>query len=131
LRRLGISVLAAGLALTAGSWAGSAAHRAPIPPPATRADSLPGADGPTRLSGAFWLKLTPAEKQIYLDGFLAGAAAEQGRTPAAVDSLRRAGALHFVFAPSVYAAQLDDFYWWQDRVATPIVAAMMVSNGGR
>jgi hypothetical protein len=94
-------------------------------------DSTVPVVAPTRLAGAYWASLTPAERQIYLQGFLAGAAAEQGRTAAAVDSLRSTGALHFAFTPSVYAAQLDDFYWWQDRVATPIVAAMMMSNGGR
>jgi hypothetical protein len=88
---------------------------------------------PTRLDGAFWSRLTPAEKQIYLQGFVAGAAAEQagaaGGEPA--DALRDRHALHYAFQPPVYAAQMDDFYWWQNHVTTPIVEAMRQINGSR
>jgi hypothetical protein len=99
---------------------------------------------PTHLDGAYWKRLSASEKQAYLTGFLAGAAAEQARaaaqalhretdsmaiSSAAVDSLRARAALRYRFAPQVYAAQIDDFYWWQDRVSVPIVDAMIAING--
>jgi hypothetical protein len=98
---------------------------------------------PTQLTGEDWQRLDPHEQQSYLRGFLAGAAAEQVRalaaargaaddssaiSSAAVDSLRSAAALHFRFAPAVYAAQLNDFYWWTDHRDIPIVDAMIAIN---
>jgi hypothetical protein len=95
------------------------------------------------LAGAYWQKLSPAERQAYLTGFVAGAAAEQARSRAeqsgrasdsaavssgAIDALRSARALHFRFAPHVYSAQIDDFYWKSDHAATPIVDAMIFFN---
>jgi hypothetical protein len=99
---------------------------------------------PTHLGGEFWKGLNAAEKQAYLAGFLAGAAAEQARaaartdhretdsmaiSSAGVDSLSAHAALRYRFAPHVYAAQIDDFYWWQDRVSVPILDAMIAING--
>jgi hypothetical protein len=101
-------------------------------PDASRSDSTT-TRFPTRLDGAFWSRLTPAEKQIYLQGFVAGAAAEQvgaaGGEPA--DALRDRHALHYAFQPPVYAAQMDDFYWWQNHVTTPIVEAMRQINSDK
>jgi len=97
----------------------------------------------TLLAGAYWSKLSPAERQAYLTGFLAGAAAEQAQARAeqsgragdsaavssgAIDALRSARALHFRFAPHVYSAQVDDFYWNSDHAATPIVVEMIFFN---
>jgi len=94
-------------------------------------------------AGAYWAGLTPAAKQVYLTGFLAGAAAEQVRAAAeaagrsgdslavssrAIDELRAARQLHYRFAPPVYSAQVDDFYWWQNHTETPIVDAMIFFN---
>jgi hypothetical protein len=85
---------------------------------------------PTHLGGAYWKQLSAVEKETYLAGFLAGAAAEQARAAAQpIDTLRAHDALRYRFAPHVYAAQLDDFYWWQDRVSVPIVDAMTQING--
>ena len=96
------------------------------------------------LTGEYWSRLTPAERQVYLSGFIAGAAAEQvrgeavaagqGKDSAAVSSsavaaLRARHALHFPYAPSVYSAQVDDFYWWSNHRDTPIVDAMIFFNG--
>lgn len=98
----------------------------------------------TLQAGAYWSKLSPAERQVYLTGFLAGAAAEQARARAeqagragdsaavssgAIDALRNSRALHFRFAPHVYSAQVDDFYTKSDRAATPIVDALIFFNG--
>jgi len=132
----GPTVLAAGL-LTGGTGGGTG-HLRPDP---VRTDS-PTFDSlhdstitrfPTRLDGAYWARLTPAEKQIYLQGFVAGAAAEQAEAAggAPADSLRNRHALHFAFTPSVYAAQMDDFYWWQNHSTMPIVEAMRQINGTR
>ena len=90
----------------------------------------PAVPAPTHLGGAYWKQLSASEKQVYLSGFLAGAAAEQARAAAtAIDTLRAHSALRYPFAPHVYAAQIDDFYWWQDRVSVPIVDAMIAING--
>ena len=89
-------------------------------------DSVP-TTFPTRLDGTYWAHLTAAEKRIYLAGFVAGAA---GGMPA--DSLRGRHALDFAFSPTVYAAQIDDFYWWEDHTSTPIVEAMrQIKMGSR
>jgi hypothetical protein len=97
----------------------------------------------TMLAGAYWSQLRPHEKQIYLAGFLAGAAAEQVRGVAqaagkaadslavsrdAISALRAERALQFRFATRVYSAQIDDFYWWQNHRETPIVDAMIRFN---
>jgi hypothetical protein len=96
------------------------------------------------LTGEYWSRLTPAERQAYLSGFVAGAAAEQARAAAesagrgadsaasssgAIAALRERKALHYPFAPSVYSAQIDDFYWWSNHRETPIVDAMIFFNG--
>lgn len=95
------------------------------------------------LAGSYWTHLTEAERQAYVSGFLAGAAAEQVRgealvahrgadsaavSSAAVDSLHAQHALRFHFAPSVYASQMDDFYWWENQRRIPIVDAMIMIN---
>ena len=90
----------------------------------------PAVPAPTHLDGTYWKQLSRDEKESYLAGFLAGAAAEQARAAAtAIDTLRAHSALRYPFAPHVYAAQIDDFYWWQDRVSVPIVDAMVKLSG--
>jgi hypothetical protein len=99
---------------------------------------------PALLTGIFWGQLPPREKQAYLTGFIAGAAAEQARSVAtaegrsrdsiavssnAIARMREERTLHFRFAVPVYAAQLDDFYWWQNHAEVPIVDAMIYFNG--
>jgi len=69
-------------------------------------------------------------RSALIESPLAGAAAEQARAAAtAIDTMRAQGTLRYRFAPHVYAAQIDDFYWWQDRVSVPIVDAMAQING--
>ena len=94
---------------------------------------------PTMLTGTDWAAFGPKEKEAYLSGFLAGAALEQARAVTAtagqsdsgaaasdaITALRRAHALRFPYAPSVYAAQLDDYYWWANHSDTPIVDVMV------
>ena len=65
------------------------------------------------------MHLSPNEKQTWLEGFLAGAA---------VDSTAVVPERRFRFAPTVYAAQLDDFYWWSNHRATPVVEALTTIN---
>lgn len=99
--------------------------------------------GPTQLTGADWLAFGPKEKDAYLSGFIAGAAAEQVRAGAAADAgmpdsaavssgaierLRSAKQLRFSYAASVYAVQIDDYYWWTDHRTTPIVDVMITLN---
>jgi hypothetical protein len=130
---LGTALVAAGLLAggTGGRAVGGRAAFARTPASRAPGDSVPTAF-PTRLDGTYWSHLTSAEKRIYLAGFVAGAAAEQaGAAGMPADSLRGRHALDFAFAPSVYAAEIDDFYWWEDHTSTPIVEAMRQINGSR
>ena len=97
---------------------------------------------PTLLTGADWNAYGSVEKQAYLNGFLAGAAAEQAFraaapggpidstavSSAAIGKLRAAKLLHFPYSPSVYTVQVDDYYWWTDHVGTPIIDVMISTN---
>lgn len=98
---------------------------------------------PALLNGADWATYGPKEKEAYLSGFIAGAGAEQARALAALagDSLDSSAVsssaiarltdgrqLRFSYAPSVYAAQVDDFYWWEDHRDVPIVDVLITIN---
>lgn len=95
------------------------------------------------LTGEDWRSWNLNERERYLNGFLAGAAAEQTRAAAvrasdtqdssAVSSsaawtLHANASLQFRFAPSVYEAQLDDYYWWTNHRGVPILDAMIAIN---
>lgn len=86
------------------------------------------------LDGRDWAEFAPKEKAAYVDGFLAGAAngaASSSDTTViriAVDSLSRTGALQFPFGHMVYANQLDEFYWWDNHVPTPLYLALSAIN---
>ncbi|MFN2400306.1 MAG: hypothetical protein ABR543_16965 [Gemmatimonadaceae bacterium] len=97
----------------------------------------------TGLDGRYWVQLSPKEKQAYLTGFVAGAAAEQVRSEAkvngresdsaavssaAVKGLKKSGTLQFRFAPAVYLAQISDFYWYENHVDTPLMDVMIFWN---
>lgn len=94
-------------------------------------------------NGVDWAAYSPREKQAYLSGFIAGAGAEQARARAvlagdsldssavsssAITRLKDEKQLRFSYAPSVYAAQIDDFYWWEDHRQIPIVDVMVTIN---
>jgi hypothetical protein len=112
-------------------------------PLAVRSGAAPSMRHPEAWTGAEWAGLGLHEKELYLSGFIAGAAAEQARahamarssapdsgalSSATVEMLRRAGQLRYSYAPSVYAAQIDDFYWWENHRARPIVDVMITLN---
>ena len=88
----------------------------------------------TSLDGRDWTRFAPPEKEAYVAGFLAGAAnaaASTGDTAvirAAVDSLYRTGTLQFPFGHTVYANQLDEFYWWDNHAPIPLYLAMSAIN---
>jgi hypothetical protein len=97
----------------------------------------------TQLDGAYWKSLAPDARQVYLTGFITGAAAEEIRaaavaagrandsaavSAAAIAAWRRERGLNFRFAPSVYSAQMDDFYWWSNHNTTPIVDVLVRTN---
>ena len=97
---------------------------------------------PILWAGAEWKSFGSREKQAYLSGFIAGAAAEQalavtaatGSTKdsavpsGAIAKLREGKQLNFPFAPSVYGVQVDDYYWWTDHLGTPITDVMLSVN---
>ena len=86
------------------------------------------------LDGRDWTQFAPKEKQAYVAGFLAGAADQAASNSdtavirTTVDSLYRTGALQFPFGHMVYANQLDEFYWWDNHVPTPLYLAVSAIN---
>jgi len=88
----------------------------------------------TALDGRDWTQFAPKEKEAYVAGFLAGAANASVSTSdtavirTTVDSLYRTGALQFPFGHMVYANQLDEFYWWDNHVPTPLYLALSAIN---
>lgn len=89
--------------------------------------------GPEQLTGREWKEFGSKEKEAYLAGFIAGAAvarSDSGRmgvdtTPSReIDAMRAAKRLPFPYSVSVYASQIDDYYWWENHLSVPIVDVM-------
>ena len=86
------------------------------------------------LDGRDWTQFAPQQKQAYVAGFLAGAAAAATSNPdtavirTTVDSLYQAGGLRFPLGHMVYATQLDEFYWWDNHVPIPLYLALSTIN---
>lgn len=86
------------------------------------------------LDGRDWTQFAPQQKQAYVAGFLAGAAAAATSNPdtavirATVDSLSQAGGLRFPLGHMVYATQLDEFYWWDNHIPIPLYLALSSIN---
>ena len=85
--------------------------------------------------GHAWRALGEAEKLALLTGFLIGTAVERGLAassgetapaPEALEAMRRGGRGRFPYAPSVYKARLEDFYFYQDRLDTPLYQALLL-----
>jgi hypothetical protein len=94
------------------------------------------AQSPAQLAGRDWKGFGPKEKEAYLAGFIAGAAAVRGNsaestdtTPSkAIDVMRTAKQLPYPYSVSVYASQIDDYYWWENHLEVPIVDVMARTN---
>jgi hypothetical protein len=121
-----------------------------VPAPANVGRGIGGDTATSRRvshGAAYWQALSGKEKDAYVRGYLAGALSEQvreiavaahrmadgGVVPGAVetaivDSLRASHAVRFAFGATVYVAQLDDFYWWQDHAAVPVDDALIRIN---
>ena len=89
--------------------------------------------GPAVLTGADWNGFSAREREAYLSGFLSGVAVGQLPAPdtapsAGVAALRAAKQLRFPYAPNVYSVQLDDYYFYVDRLPTPVVDALARVN---
>ncbi len=87
--------------------------------------------------GHAWRGLTEGEKLALLTGFLMGGAFEHGMSlspgpagpvPETLETMRREGRLRFPFAPAVYKARLEDFYFYQDRLPVPLYRALFLIN---
>ncbi|HUL69533.1 MAG TPA: hypothetical protein VLT17_04755 [Gemmatimonadales bacterium] len=113
--------LATGLVVLLGATAVAVAARA-VPPEHQQHDWL-DADGER------WRRLSPEARTAYTEGFLVGAALGQaasgipeGDTAAVrrtLDSLERSG-LRLPYAPNVYMARIDDYFWWENHRPYPI-----------
>ena len=93
--------------------------------------------GPTQLAGRDWQRFGPKEKEAYVAGFIAGAAVAHGSTSAeqmdttpstAISAMRAGKHLLFPYSVSVYASQVDDYYWWENHLDIPIVDVMARTN---
>jgi hypothetical protein len=86
------------------------------------------------LDGRDWIQFAPQQKQAYVAGFLAGAAAAAATNPdtivirRTVDSLYQAGGLLFPLGHMVYATQLDEYYWWDNHIPIPLYLALSSIN---
>jgi hypothetical protein len=90
---------------------------------------------PWELDGSDWKAMSEGQKMAFLGGVIAGTAfaraladapaADADIAPLAAE-LRRAGSLPFQYAPSVYKARIEDFYFYTDRVPTPILRTMFL-----
>ena len=100
----------------------------------------PGSEAPRSFlayDGHAWRGLTEGEKLALLTGFLMGGAFEHGMglspgpagpVPETLETMRREGRLRFPFAPAVYKARLEDFYFYQDRLPVPLYRALFLIN---
>ncbi len=88
------------------------------------------------MDGHAWRALGEGEKLALLTGFLIGGALEHAvgsapgapPPPEALDATRRAGQVRFPYAPTVYKARLEDFYFYQDRLTVPLYRALFQIN---
>jgi len=92
---------------------------------------------PAQLAGRDWQGFGPKEKDAYVAGFIAGAATARGNTAEAsmdttpsktIDAMRTSKLLPFPYSVSVYASQIDDYYWWENHLNVPIVDVMARTN---
>ena len=92
---------------------------------------------PAQLAGRDWQGFGPKEKEAYLAGFISGAATAQcsstavstDTTPSkAIDVMRAAKQLPYPYSVSVYASQIDDYYWWENHLDVPIVDVLARTN---
>lgn len=92
------------------------------------------------VDGHRWVEFGPEAQLAFLQGFLSGAAAAQaiegaGGPRGQLDSLTAelaglgvAQRLHFRFAPTVYHARLQDYYFYRDRRDRLVAAALLELN---
>jgi sulfocyanin len=93
-----------------------------------------------QVDGHRWSAMGPAERESFVNGFLAGAAAAQAvetaggarssleRQTAELGSAGLAQRLQFPFAPHVYLARLQDYYFYHDRRDRPVAVALLEIN---
>lgn len=112
----------------------------------------PAYSHPTLLDGTGWTELSLREKELLVQGFVMGAAAEQalavraagaGRSPEAaaptgpaeaarnardvageIARLREERGLRFSYGPGLLARRLDEFYWWRNNRNVPVTGAL-------
>jgi hypothetical protein len=110
--------------------------------PLTRAAAVQPPPGSLALTGREWVRLSPEARTAYLDGFLAGAAAQQAAAEAKARpagpavaaraaALQRADALTFPYRANVYRSHLDDYFFYKNRRREPLIAVIVDVHAGQ
>ncbi len=98
------------------------------------------ATNPLEWDGHRWSEFSPPEKEAFLGGFLAGAAASQAYgvltdtvfdpegLATQIGQLRTEAALNFPYGLNLYHARLHDYYFYIDRRERPIYRAIAELN---
>lgn len=99
------------------------------------------AEHPVEWDGHRWSEFSSPEKDAFLGGFLAGAAASQAYSllmpdtvfdpqalGSALSKLRSDGGLSFPYGLNLYHARLHDYYFYIDRRERPIYRAISELN---
>jgi hypothetical protein len=89
-----------------------------------------------QVNGNDWQRMEPDARLAYIEGFLAGAAVSQAATRARDSAAVRArleelslnGRLRFPYGANVYAARINDYYWWKNHLPLPTWYAFLEVN---
>ncbi len=93
---------------------------------------------PVALTGVDWDGMSPDERQGYIAGFIAGAAAHQAsggkatvpgtRVAKEAARLKKDGALHFKFGENVYRSHIDDYFFYRNRRVQTLIQVIVGVN---
>ena len=129
--------------LAAAGWATPSRSRS-----ASRAGAEPGplalaaaSTDPILFTGSEWNEWSGNERDAYLQGFIAGAAAHQASTEKGAAAgravaaravlLKRRSALAIPYRENVYRAHLDDWFFYKDRRTQTLIEVIVDASGGR
>lgn len=137
-----VRALALGIVIGVGVARGTNSPRVTSAPDADAAPprNVSLATDPIFFTGNEWDQFTGEERDAFLQGFIAGAAAHQawnekgsaaGRAVAARAALlKRRSALTIPYRENVYRAHLDDWFFYKDRRRQTLIEVIVDASGG-